>query len=131
MLKQKTIQKQQENTETFHRLDKQTFELIFRTDFKGLCFHAMKYVKDFETSEEIVQEAFLSLWEKKDNIDTSQPVKAYLITTIRHKCLNWLRDNKKSNNSLLQFEEYIPEHEYVASDKLVEEEILKTITSAI
>ena len=91
----------------------------------------MKYVKDFETSEEIVQESFLSLWEKRDNIDMAQPVKAYLITTIRNKCLNWLRDNKKFNTDILRFEEYIPNHEYVSTDKLVEAEILKTINNAI
>lgn len=91
----------------------------------------MKYVKDFETSEEIVQESFLSLWEKRDNIDMAQPVKAYLITTIRNKCLNWLRDNKKFNTDILHFEEYIPDHEYVSTDKLVEAEILKAIHNAI
>ncbi len=129
--KKNPIQKQQENKGTVKRLDKNSFELIFRTDFKGLCFHAMRYVKDFETSEEIVQEAFLSLWEKRDNIDMAQPVKAYLITTIRNKCLNWLRDNKKFNTDMLHFEEYIPDHEYVSTDKLVEAEILKTINNAI
>jgi RNA polymerase sigma-70 factor, ECF subfamily len=91
----------------------------------------MKYVKDFETSEEIVQEAFLSLWEKRDIIDMAQPVKAYLITIIRNKCLNWLRDNKKFNTDLLRFEEYLPDQDYVNTDKLVENEILKSIDNAI
>jgi RNA polymerase sigma-70 factor (ECF subfamily) len=91
----------------------------------------MKYVKDFETSQEIVQEAFVSLWEKRDNIDMAQPVKAYLITTIRNKCFNWLRDNKKFNTDILQFEDYIPDREYVTQDKLVEAEILKAINNAM
>jgi RNA polymerase sigma-70 factor (family 1) len=91
----------------------------------------MKYVKNLETSEEIVQEAFLSLWEKRDTIDMAQPVKAYLITTIRNKCLNWIRDNKKFNTVLLHFEEYIPDHEYISTDRLVEAEILKTINHAV
>ena len=61
----------------------------------------------------------------------SQPVKAYLITTIRNKCLNWIRDNKKFNTVILHFEEYIPDHEYVSTDRLVEAEILKTINHAV
>ena len=105
--------------------------MIFRTDFKGLCFHALKYVKDFDISQEIVQEAFLSLWEKRDTIDMSQPVKAYLITTIRNKCLNWLRDNKKFNTVIIHFEELLPDHEYVSSDRLIEAEILKAVQHAI
>ena len=91
----------------------------------------MKYVKDFETSEEIVQEAFLSLWEKRETIDMAQPVKAYLVTIIRNKCLNWLRDNKKFNTDILRFEEYLPDNEYVTADKLVENEILKSIENAV
>lgn len=91
----------------------------------------MKYVKDFDTSEEIVQEAFLSLWEKRDTIDTTQPVKAYLVTTIRNKCLNWLRDNRKFKTEILHFEDYIPDHDNVSTDKLVEAEIHKTINDAI
>jgi RNA polymerase sigma-70 factor (family 1) len=91
----------------------------------------MKYVKDFATCEEIVQEAFLGLWEKRESIDMSQPVKAYLATSIRNKCLNWLRDNKKFNPDLLNFEESVSNHDIVLTDKLVEAEIRKTINDAI
>jgi RNA polymerase sigma-70 factor, ECF subfamily len=91
----------------------------------------MKYVRDFETAQEIVQEAFLSLWEKRDTIDLAQPVKAYLITTIRNKCLNWLRDNKKFNTVILHFEELLPDQEYVSSDRLIEAELLKAVNHAI
>jgi RNA polymerase sigma-70 factor, ECF subfamily len=91
----------------------------------------MKYVRDFETAQEIVQEAFLSLWEKRDTIDMAQPVKAYLITTIRNKCLNWLRDNKKFNTVILHFEELLPDQEYVSADRLIEAELLKTVNHAI
>ena len=50
-----------ENIETYtiKSLDKASFEMLFRGHFSGLCFFAQKYVKDFEASKEIVQDAFL------------------------------------------------------------------------
>ena len=116
---------------SFHGLDKKSFEMIFRENYKGLCFHAMKYVKDFTVGEEIVQEAFLGLWEKRDTIDMAQPVKSYLMTAIRNKCLNWLRDNRKFNADLLQMEESAWLRDTDSADKLVEAEVHRTIQKAI
>ncbi len=50
--------------------------MLFKSHFKGLVHFAQKYVKDFDTAKEIVQDSFISLWEKKDTIDLSKPVKS-------------------------------------------------------
>jgi len=46
-------------------------------------------------AKEIVHEAFLKLWEKRDELDTSKSVKSYLYTTVYNRSLNYIRDNKK------------------------------------
>ena len=56
--------------------------MLFRSQFSGLCFFAQKYVKDIDTAKEIVQDAFLSLWEKRDTIDMDRQVKSYLTMII-------------------------------------------------
>jgi RNA polymerase sigma-70 factor (ECF subfamily) len=110
---------------------KEAFENLFRTEFKGLCFFAMKYVKDYETAREIVQDSFIRLWEKRDIIDTSKSVKSYLTTSIHNKCLNYLRDNRKFDNNLLQFEQLSEVSDGKTSDFLVEKELRKSIETAI
>jgi len=115
----------------FQSLDKATFELLFRKEFKGLCFFAIQYVRDYDTSREIVQDAFINLWEKRDVIDLAKPVKSYLSTTIRNKCLNYLRDNKKFNNDLLSAEELLSDFIVEPNDKMVEAEIHRNIKDAI
>lgn len=112
-------------------LDKTTFESLFRSEFKGLCFFAFKYTKDHDTAREITQETFISLWEKRDNIDLSKPVKTYLSTTVRNKCLNWLRDNKKFNKEILDIEGLLSDRSYIQPDRLVESEIRDKIDRAI
>ncbi len=113
-------------------LDKAAFELLFRSDFKGLTHFAQKYVKDFETAKEITQEAFISLWEKRESIDLSKPVKSYLTTSIYNKSLNYLRDNKKFNRDILTFENLYPlaDHDR-GGDKLVAAELDKKIKESI
>lgn len=120
------------NTESnISSLDKASFEMLFRTHFKGLCSFALKYVKDLDTAKEIVQDSFLSLWEKREQIDLSKPVKSYLTTAIYNKSLNHLRDNKKFNSDLLNFEELYPFNENERNDRLVTNELNRKIHDSI
>ena len=88
-----------------------------------MCFFAQKYVKDFETAREIAQSAFISLWEKRETIDMSRPVKSYLAMVIHNKCTNYLRDNRKFDQYILAIENLPEVPEYDGADVLVEEEL--------
>lgn len=112
-------------------LDKATFEKLFRDEFKGLVLFAMHYVKDYEAAREIVQEAFIMLWNKRDQIDPSRPVKTYISTTVRNRSLNYLRDNKKFDTRLLAQEKLYPLASYEQADKLTEKELQGQIEEAI
>jgi RNA polymerase sigma-70 factor, ECF subfamily len=88
-------------------------------------------VKDFETAKEIVQDAFISLWEKRETVDATRPVKSYLTTIIHHKCHNHLRDTRKFNMDLLSIENLLEIPVIVQTDILVENELVSAIHSAI
>ncbi|NTW32776.1 MAG: RNA polymerase sigma-70 factor [Bacteroidetes bacterium] len=105
--------------------------MLFKSSFKGLCYFAQRYVKDLDTAKEIVQDAFVNLWEKRDNIDLSKSVKSYLTTTIYNRSLNYLRDNKKFNKEILTFENLYPYNNQDTGDKLVASEINNKINKAI
>ena len=128
---QKKINKLEGNSShNFSALDKGVFESLFRSDFKGLCYFAQRYVKDFETAKEIVQDAYINLWEKRESIDQSRPVKAYLTTSIFNRCQNYLRDHRKFNTDLLAMENLL-EVSDVSTDLLIEEELTVAIARAI
>jgi RNA polymerase sigma-70 factor (ECF subfamily) len=112
-------------------LDKANFEMLFRSHFSGLCFFAHKYVKDFEAAKEIVQDAFLSLWEKRETIDMDRQVKSYLTMIIHNKCTNYLRDNRKFDQNILHIENLAEVPEYDGADSMVEEELKNKIDTAI
>jgi RNA polymerase sigma-70 factor (ECF subfamily) len=114
-----------------NHLDEPALETLFRDHFTGLCLFAAGYVKDDETAKEIVQDAFVNLWEKRHTIDLSKPVKSYLSTTVRNKCLNHLRDHKKFSSDLLALENLSNETLYDQPDKLVESDLSGQISRAI
>ena len=77
------------------KLDKQSFELLFRENFLALTGFARKYVKDLDTAKEITHDVFINLWEKRNEVDSEKPLRSYLFTSVRNRCLNYIRDHKK------------------------------------
>lgn len=71
------------------------FEKLFKEYFVALSHYAFKFVKDVDSSKEIVHKVFISLWEKRFEIHENTPLRSYLFTAVRNRCLNHLRDNRK------------------------------------
>jgi RNA polymerase sigma-70 factor (ECF subfamily) len=111
-------------------IDSRQFEELFRKHFKGLSFFALEYVKDRDVAREIVQEAFARLWEKRNSIEIGKSPKSYLGTSVKNRALNYLRDNKKFDRSILEFEG-LNGDEYDEKDHMVTEELKSRITETI
>lgn len=104
--------------------------MLFRENFKGLSFFALEYVKDHDIAQEIVQEAFAGLWEKRQNIELDKSPKAYLGSTVKNRCLNYLRDNKKYDRTILEFEGIGDNYNYEVQDQMVTNELKAKIEAA-
>lgn len=87
-----------------HLLKKQ-FSEYFHTHYRPLCLHALHYLNDPAEAEDVVQETFAALWEKRDSLSELKSVKAYLFTSVRNNCLTRIRDAKPTR----PFHEDIPD----------------------
>ena len=93
------------NQQSLHKsLDKPAFELLFENYFVVLSRFAYGYIKDQDASQEIVQDVFINLWNKRDAIDPEKQVKSYLYTSVKNRCLNYIRDHKKFRSFYLDVE---------------------------
>jgi len=70
------------------------FEDVFKNHFKNLHAYACSIVKDDAAAEEIVQNIFYKLWEKKENISVEQSVSAYLYKAVHNESLNFIKHTK-------------------------------------
>ena len=80
--------------EEFKSLDKATFEQTYKTYYRPLCLYAQKIVGCEATAKDMVQDIFMNLWEKRENIDIDTSLKAYLYQGVHNKCLNHLEHIK-------------------------------------
>ena len=85
-------------------LDKPLFERLFKTHFVHLCNFAFQYVKDSDSAKDITQKVFINLWESREKIDPQKALKSYLFTSVRNRCLNYIRDQKKYRSHVLDIE---------------------------
>jgi RNA polymerase sigma-70 factor (ECF subfamily) len=74
--------------------DKKSFETLFRKYYAPLCHFSRKYVKDKDDCEEIVQGFFMKIWDKRGDLDITTSVKNYLLSSIRNRCLNYIKHEK-------------------------------------
>ncbi len=80
-------------------LDEKMLETLFRLHFKELSLFALKFVSDVDTAKEIVHQVFISLWERRESVDVSKSLNAFLFTSVRNRALNYLRDLKKTETN--------------------------------
>lgn len=70
------------------------FEAVFKEYFKPLSIYANKYVCDLDIAQDVVQEVFVKLYEKKDDLVIHTSLKAFLYASVKNRCLDYLRSNK-------------------------------------
>ena len=74
--------------------DEKAFEVIFRSHYQVLCGYANKILNDLDEAEEIVQESFFKIWNKREQLEITTSLKAYLFRAVHNACLNQLKHNK-------------------------------------
>ena len=78
-------------------LELQTFEALFRENHAHCLAFAIHYTGDPYVAEEVVQQVFLRLWEKRATVTITGPVKAYLFSAIRNTAISqWRKDSVRS-----------------------------------
>lgn len=80
--------------------DQQAFNRLFRLLYPQLVPYACRYLRDKAAASDIVQEVFITLWEKRDRLDPNQSVKSYLYKIVRNRSLNYLRDHSRESVGL-------------------------------
>ena len=72
------------------------FSIVYKTYAAQTFSLAFKYLLNKELAEDAVQNLFLKLWLKKEEIDETKPINRYLCTMLKNDLLNTLRDSKKN-----------------------------------
>jgi RNA polymerase sigma-70 factor (ECF subfamily) len=81
-------------TKRFKEGDVEAFDAIYHKYSKKLLHFVLGLVKDLDISKDLVQEVFVSLWEKRDQVDPSLNFDNYIFTIVYNSIRKYFR--KKS-----------------------------------
>lgn len=82
--------------------DHDALRFLFDLYYILLCRYVFTLIEDEASSEDIVQDIFVYIWEHRKEIVITASVRGYLFAACRHKAMNHLRDTRK-------FTRFIPE----------------------
>ena len=100
--------------------DKLEYEKIFHEFYDVLYSLGKQYLMDVSDAEEIVQDAFMKLWEMRSDISDQSNIKNFLYTLVKNNCLNQLR-NKQNAARLIKDYHYLElQYNYEALEKIGE-----------
>lgn len=92
-------QRAEKNTmRSISRGDLKAFEMLFRKYYEPLCRYALRFLHDPDGAEEVVQDLFYALWEKRDQIRIETSVKSYLYAAVHNRCMKVLRHKAVESN---------------------------------
>ena len=67
------------------------FSELYLTYYSKLVWFAKKFVMQEEDAENITQDVFADMWERRDYLERIENMNAYLFRLVRNKCLDYLR----------------------------------------
>lgn len=71
-----------------------TYESVYKTFFKALYIYAYTMLKEEVQAEEVVQNLFLKIWERKEKMNIETSLKAYLYKSVYNDSLNYIKHLK-------------------------------------
>ena len=75
------------------KTEKNTFSKIFDTHYEKLFNYSIKVLKEKDAADELVQETFIRLWEKIENIDEGHEIEPFLFAILKNKIIDYYRRN--------------------------------------
>jgi len=75
--------------------DKDAFTQIFERYYAPLVAYINQYTHDFSEAEDLVQNCFTIIWEKRERLTISTSVKSYLYSTAYNLYIDAYRKNRK------------------------------------
>lgn len=67
------------------------FGQLYNQWYRRFVVIARRYVRDAVTAEDLVTDSFVSFWENRERLAADLNAPAYLLTTVKNNCLNWLQ----------------------------------------
>lgn len=56
--------------------------------YKNLCIYSFKYIRNLDVAEEIVQDVFFKIWERRTSLNLPENIESYLYRAVHNETIN-------------------------------------------
>lgn len=112
--------------------DERALEIVFRAHFAGMASFVQRFVRGSDVAEELVQDIFLKIWAKRDQLAEIESLRTYLFRAARNQALNYLRRERLERRWQQEHaDDEEPEAFAAADDTASEAELSVAVQAAI
>lgn len=109
--------------------DSQAYKEIFDAYYVPLRSYAFRYVGDDSITDDFVQDAFLTVWERRKDFRALFALKHFLYVSVKNACLNYLKHQAVEERNLSELARHLEgERE---EDAILEEEVHAEVFRAV
>ena len=116
--------------EKFRGGSQSAFKGLYDKYYEALFLFGQKYITNSEAVEDLVQESFIKVWEKRSSFFHEAALKAFLYKTVRNSCLNYLDHQKVERNYEQQSKADVLSEDYFLNN-VIEEEVNRIIAETV
>ena len=110
-MKAKEIFREEELLTRLQKGDMKAFDDLYWKYQKAVYLNVLKLTKDISAAEDIVQEVFISLWEKRHTIDTGRSVSGWLFVSSYNRSINVLKKKLRESHAPMEIDQLSEESE--------------------
>ncbi|MCF2446516.1 sigma-70 family RNA polymerase sigma factor [Dyadobacter sp. CY345] len=114
--------------EKFVQGDRDSFTILYKKYWYKLYLIAQKRLNDRAVSEELTQEIFVQLWERRETLEINS-LENYLVKAIRYAVIDYIRNEIVKNNYLHHYKAFVA-HEESETENVVAVNDLSTFMEA-
>ena len=98
----------------------EAFRLLYDTYYLPLCLYSVQFTGSTETSEDIVQNLFVSFWDKNSHTAISSNLHAWLFNAVRFSSLTKVQRERYFSLDELEEESYSPIDDFYDEEELLQ-----------
>lgn len=110
--------------------EEEAYRFFFKEYYQILGSFALQYVKEEMIAEDIINDVIYELYRNKRLFPDIISLKSFLFTSIKNRCLNYIR-GRKAQERYLQDPQNTNESEEFFTDAIIEEEVYFLMHKAI
>lgn len=89
--------------------DPSSLKEMYAIYWEEIFVYVLKVMKDKEEAQDIVQELFIAVWNRRKELEIQQTLRGYLFTSARYMTLRYIQNSNRRNSFIQSFSGSLPQ----------------------